>query len=183
VKFGTALERVAIVVASLALSFGLIALMSGFFSGRDQAGISITDGSLGAQFRNLGGAHLQPGQPHPVYDSDPPTSGAHVPEPVTRDGAVLNNDQLLQALETGNVVFMYGTRRPPPGLAALRQKIAGPFVPVLAAAGQAVILARRPGTIGVIGLAWAHMVRVSSASDPLLRAFADYYLDRRLQAR
>ena len=59
-----------------------------------------------------------PGQPHPAYDSNPPTSGAHVPEPVTHDMAELNNDQLLQALEEGNVVVMYGTRNPPPGLEA-----------------------------------------------------------------
>ena len=36
-KLTTALERVAIVVASLALSFGLIALLSGFFAGRDDS--------------------------------------------------------------------------------------------------------------------------------------------------
>ena len=44
----TALERVAIVVASLALSFGLIALLSGFFAGRDQAGVAITQTGPGS---------------------------------------------------------------------------------------------------------------------------------------
>ena len=167
-KLTTALERLAIVVASLALSVGLIALLSGFFAGRDQAGVSGTASQLGEQFRDLGDAHLRPGQPHPAYDSNPPTSGPHVPEPVTRDNAELNNDQLLEALEQGNVVLMYGTRTPPPGLQSLAREVAGPFTPALAAAGQAVILARRPGTAGLIGLAWTHMVRVGLSDDPLL---------------
>ena len=171
------LERVAIVVASLVLSVGLIALLSGYFAGRDQAGVS---GSTvpGEAFRDLGHAHLLAGAPHPAYDSDPPTSGAHVPEPVGRDDTELNDDRLLEALEVGDVVFAYGGSSPPPGLQTLVRSVAYSFTPALAATGQAVILARRPGTVGVIGLAWDHMVRVSSASDPLLRDFAQYWLGR-----
>src|SRR5262249_7514647 len=141
VKFATtALERVAIVVASLALSFGLIAVLSGFFAGRDQAGVSITQTGPGSAFPDLGATHLKPGQKRPEYDSTPPTSGAHFPKAVTRDEAELDDDQLLTALEAGNVVFMYGTNKPPPGLRELALRLAGPFTPALAAAGQAVIL-------------------------------------------
>jgi Protein of unknown function (DUF3105) len=179
VKFATtALERVAIVVASLALSFGLIALLSGFFAGRDQAGVSITRTGPGSAFPDLGAAQLKPGDKRPEYDSNPPTSGAHFPKPVTQDEAKLDDDQLLQALESGNVVFMYGTRKPPPGLRALALRLASPFTPALAAAGQAVILARRPGTAGVDGLAWAHAVSVRDPSDPLLAQFAQFWLGR-----
>ncbi len=177
-KLTTALERLAIIVASLVLSIGLIAALSGFFAGRDQAGVSSAATPVGQQFRDLGDAHLKPGQPHPAYSSDPPTSGAHVPEPVRRDEAKLNDDQLLQALAAGNVVIMYGGRTPPPGLRAVARSVAAPFTAPLAAAGQAVILARRPGTAGLIGLAWAHMIRVSRANDPLLREFVDYWLGR-----
>ena len=42
-----------------------------------------------------------PVSPGPAYDSNPPTSGAHVPVPVTRDQAQLTDDQLLQALQVG----------------------------------------------------------------------------------
>jgi hypothetical protein len=179
VKFATtALERVAIIVASLALSFGLIALLSGFFAGRDQAGVSTSQSGPGSAFPDLGAAHLRPGDKRPEYDSNPPTSGAHFPEPVTRDEAALNNDQLLHALESGNVVFMYGTRKPPPGLREFALKLASPFTPALAAAGQAVILARRPGTIGIDGLAWAHAVSVRDPSDPRLAEFAQFWLGR-----
>ena len=55
---------------------------------------------------------------------------------------------------------------------------AAPFTPALAAAGQAVVLARRPRTGGLVALSWAHMLRVGSPGDPLLRSFIDYWLGR-----
>jgi hypothetical protein len=172
------LERIAIVLASLVLSIGLIALLSGFFAGRDQAGVSGGQIGPGEAFADQGSALLAPGQPRPAYDSNPPTSGAHLPEPVLRDGAPLTDDQLIQALSLGDVVIMYGGRAPPPGLRTLAVGLASPFSPALAAAGQAVILSRRPGTTGLIGLAWAHMVRVAAPQDPLLRQFAAFWLGR-----
>ena len=173
------LERIAIVLAAFAISIAVIALLSGgLLAGRDSPGVSGPDTQLGAQFKDLGAAHLKPGAPHPRYDSNPPTSGAHVPVPIRRDGARLSDDQLLQALELGNVVLMYGTRRPPAGLRRLVASIAAPFTAALAAAGQAVILARRPGTSGVLGAAWTHLVDVRFANDPQLRSFVLYWLGR-----
>jgi hypothetical protein len=178
VKWTVILERLAIVVASLALSFGLIALLSGFFAGRDQAGVSVSAPPVGAAFPDQGDAHLKPGQPHPPYNSAPPTSGPHVPTPVLRDQSQLSDDQLLTALAAGNVVAVYGTRTPPRSLVAFARREAGPFSPALAQSGGAVILARRPGTVGLIGLAWAHMVHVTAANDPLLQQFTQYWLGR-----
>jgi Protein of unknown function (DUF3105) len=174
----TPLERVAIVLASLLLSFALIAVLSGFFAGRDSAGVSGTQITIGQQFKDLGHAHLSPGQPRPAYNSDPPTSGAHVPEPILLNEDVLNDDQLLEALEVGDVVVMYGTHKPPPGLQPLARSLGGHFTPALAAAGQAVLLARRPGTVGLTGLAWSHMIRVETARAPILKQFIQQYLGR-----
>ncbi len=172
------LELAAIGIASLVLSIGLIALLSGFFAGRDQAGVSGAGSVAGQTYADLGHAALKPGQPRPRYDSNPPTSGAHIPEAVVRDGVPLNNDQLLQALELGDVVIFYDTRTPPPGLAALARSAAPPFSPALAATGGAVILAPRPGTRGLVGLAWAHLVNVRGVSDPALGQFASFWLGR-----
>jgi hypothetical protein len=173
------LERLAIVVISLALSIGVIAVLSGgLLAGRDDPGVSGQGVGPGTEFRDQGDVHLRPGLLRPVYDSNPPTSGAHIPVPITRDASVLSDDQLLRALEVGNVVFMYGTAAPPGGLSALAAAVASPFTPALAASGQAVILARQPGIGGVIGLAWRHMLRVGAAGDPLLRSFASFWLGR-----
>jgi hypothetical protein len=172
-------ERLLIVAASLAISIGVIALLSGgLLAGRDSPGVSGSDTGPGVQFRDQGDTHLRRGELEPVYDSDPPTSGPHIPEPVTRNGTALDNSQLLQALEVGDVVLMYGTPRPPSGLAQVAGGLAPPFTPALAATGQAVVLAQRPGVQGVIGLAWTHMLRASSATDPALRSFAQFWLGR-----
>jgi hypothetical protein len=181
----TALERVVIVIASLVLSIGLIAVLSGFFAGRDQAGVAggAATTTIGQQSPDLGHAHLQPGQPRPAYNSDPPTSGPHIPEPVLLDRNVLNNDQLLEALEVGDVVIMYGTGRPPPGLNALARSEGGTFTPALAAAGQAVVLARRAATTGLIALSWTRTLRVRTATDPLLRQFVRRWLGRGAPSR
>lgn len=169
-------ERLAIALVSLVLAFGLIAVLSGFFAGRDQPGLSGSQAGPGQTFRDLGHAHLQPGQPRPVYDSSPPTSGPHLPEPVRRQHAVLNDDQLLQALELGDIVIVYDGSTPPSGLPALARAVAGPFSAALAASGQAVILASRPGTRGIVALAWTRMLRVTVPSDSRLRQFAQLWL-------
>lgn len=172
------LERAAIGVASLVLSVGLIVLLSGYFTSHDPANVTGAQSQIGASFPDLGHGHLRPGAPHPLYNSIPPTSGAHVDVPIVHDATELSDDQMLQALEEGDIVVIYGTRRPPAGLAALATRLAGPFTPALAGAGQAVILARRPGTTGLIAVAWTRMVRVSAASDTLLRQFIDVWLGR-----
>jgi hypothetical protein len=171
------LERVVIVVAALAIAITVIAVFSGgLLAGRDDAGITGAPSGLGQRFQDLGHTHLLPGEPRPRYDSDPPTSGPHVPIAVLRQDAVLSDDQILQALETGDIVIVYGTPQPPVPLPALARGVAAPFSPALAASGQAVILARRPGTTGVIALAWTRKLQVSNPSDPALSGFAQTYL-------
>jgi hypothetical protein len=172
---------VLIVVAALVISVGAIALLSGYFAGNDTAGLSSVGSGPGMAFKDLGDAYLKPGRPRPRYDSDPPTSGAHVPEAVTHDQMPLNDNQLLQALSLGDVVIMYGGGAPPPPLIRLADQIAGPFTPALAATGQAVILAPRPRTDGLVALAWTHMIKVASPLDPPLRAFVQFWLGKGAQ--
>jgi Protein of unknown function (DUF3105) len=171
-------ERLAIAVASLALAVGLIALLSGFFAGRDQANLSGAAAGPGEAFPDQGHGTLRPGQRRPRYDSIPPTSGAHMPEPVRNNEARINDDQILQALELGDVVIVYGSRDPPPGLLAVARTLAPRFSPALAAAGQAVILAHRPGHPGLDALSWAHLLRATGPTDPRLRQFVEYWLGR-----
>jgi Protein of unknown function (DUF3105) len=172
------LERLAILLAALALSVGLIVLVSGFFTSRDQAGVTGAAAGPGQAFNDLGHAALRPGEARPAYDSNPPTSGAHLNEAVSRAGAPLNEDQLLTALQAGDVVIFYGESRPPAGLEQFAHSAAPPFTPSLAATGDAVILARRRGTTGVLAASWAHLLHVPVASDPLLREFVAFWLGR-----
>ncbi len=84
----------------------------------------------------------------------------------------------MQALALGDVVVMYGSRTPPAGLRSLAASLSAPFTPALAAAGEAVILAHRPGTTGLLGLAWTRLVHVRSAADQQLRSFILFWLGR-----
>jgi hypothetical protein len=173
-----ALERLAVVVAALALAVGLIALLSGFFAGRDQAGIAGEAAGPGQAVPDLDHARLRRGQSRPRYNSSPPTSGAHFAEPVRHDEARLTDDQILQALELGDVLIVYGTPDPPPGLLRFARSIAPRFTPALAAAGQAVILVHRPDLPGLTALAWAHVERFGGPLDPRLREFVQFWLGR-----
>jgi hypothetical protein len=170
-------RRAAGVLAAIVVAVAGVVGLIAFFSGRDSAPVSRTTAGPGQVFADQGTARLAPGQrPPQPYNSDPPTSGPHVPVPVTRDASRLSNDQILTALAAGNVVLFYGTPQPPPALRSLATAEAGPFDPPLAQTGQAVILASRPGTQGIVAAAWRHLLRVSSPSDPALRTFVDAWL-------
>lgn len=173
------LERLVIVVVSFAIAIAVIVVLSGGpLSGRDNPGISGPTTQLGLHFRDLGDGHLTPGAPRPRYDSNPPTSGPHTPAAVRHDESTISDDQLLQALALGNVVVMYGTGRPPRQLRRIAASVAAPFTPALAAAGQAVILAHRPGLKGLLAIAWTRLLHVRSAADPQLRSFMLFWLGR-----
>lgn len=188
-RLSKAFERVAIVVASFAIAIIAIALLSGYFTSHDPAGVTGSLGGPGLVYRDLGNARLAPGQPRPTYDSNPPTSGPHVPTPVRSDRRALTDDQILTALAAGNVILIYGGATPPPGLARLARSTGGAFSPARAGVGQAVILARLPGINGIIALAWTRMLpitgiaRVTGRDDGLLRQFIESWLSKGAPSR
>jgi hypothetical protein len=175
-------RRAAVVIASVALVLGAAIVLSLVLSSRDDAGLDrgrAPAAGPGELQRDLGSKHLAAGQ-HVPLDSltDPPTSGAHHPRLPTRDGVVLSPDQILHSLELGDVILFYDGARPPAELRALQDDVSGPFDTEVAAAGQQVILARRPGTDGVVAAAWRRLLRAPDAGDPQLRAFAEAWIGR-----
>jgi Protein of unknown function (DUF3105) len=155
------LRRLGLALLTLIVALGGFMLVLLFFESRDESQVPHSASGAGA-----------PGEV--VTDQ----RRAQAPAPIARDRVRLSEDQLLHALELGDVVLVYGTSSPPPRLRALQERVSGPFDRVLAANGAAVILASRPGTDGVTALAWRRILRVSSASDPRLEDFASYWLGR-----
>jgi hypothetical protein len=174
----------AIVVVSFAIAIGAIALLSGYFTSRDEAGVTGSLAGPGIVYPDLGNATLAPGAPRPRYDSNPPTSGPHVPTPVRADDALLTDNEILTALAAGDVILIHGGTRPPPGLAELARTTGGPFTASLAASGNAVILARLPGINGIIALAWTRMLPITGMADVtgrddgVLKQFIEAWLGR-----
>ena len=163
------------VVLALAALAGLVALISS----RDRSTLTTPQGP-GRLLPDSGDAHLAAGAHDPRYATNPPASGAHVVTTVRRDEVRLSNDELLTALEQGDVVLVYRDGAQAPALRSLARTVAGPFYPAVAAAGQAVVLdhlATAPKG-SVTALAWRHEATAGAASDPALRAFAQFWLGR-----
>jgi hypothetical protein len=171
--------RRALLVAggALAAVAGLIALAL-LFSARDDSQLSAGQAGPGELQPDHGAAHDGAAEP---AGGEPSTSGTHRPDLVTRDRTRLTDDQLIHALELGNVVILYDTPKPARALERLQEDVAGPFDAELAAAGQAVILAPRPGAGPATALAWRRTLKADDPADPRVHDFAAAWLGRGLQ--
>ena len=157
------MKRVALGIVAAAVALFALVLILG---GRDEPEVGTAQGP-GELRPDRGSAHDGPAR---TSGDEPPTSGTHRPDLVTRDRRPLTDDELIHALELGNVVIL--AERIEPDLAALQREVAGPFDAEVAAAGQAVILARRDGP--TTALAWRRLLRTD---DPArLTAFAEEWL-------
>jgi hypothetical protein len=175
-------RRFWLVVLGIVLCAGVLAGVLFFAADRDAADLGSADRGPGTLYPDQGKDHLALGEePKVKFNSDPPTSGPHIPDPVLRDGVRLTRDQVLQALERGNVLVFFDSAREGRALRRLQRRLTGPFEPAVASAGQALILARRPGTKGVIAAAWRHLLGVRSPADARLVAFAQYWIGRGAQ--
>jgi hypothetical protein len=108
---------------------------------------------------------------------NPPSSGATDGPNLVRETDV-GDPALVKALAQGNVALVYGSAKPPAGLADLREQLTGPFDPELAAAGQVAFLVHRPGTQGIVALAWKRRLTVTSPTDPALKDFIDVWVGK-----
>jgi hypothetical protein len=172
-------RRLVTALLAIILGAGAALLVLIFFNARDDSTFTAAAGP-GTALPDQGARHIPESRSGSVkYATDPPASGPHWPEPInTRDQRGLTDDQILHALERGDVILFYGDKKAPKDLVDLQRELSGPFDPVLTAAGQQVILARRPGTKGVIALAWARRLQVPDAEDPRVHQFADFWLGR-----
>jgi hypothetical protein len=167
---------VATVLVALAAVVGLLALLAS----RDDPDLTPAgQAGPGQALPDRGTRHLRPGQRSPRQPgSGPPTSGPHAPATVRRTGAPLSDDQLLHAVERGNVVILHGPGQDQDALLRLAEQTAGRFDPALAASGQAVIVAPRSDVRGLVAVSWGHRQPAAAATDPALRRFVEFHLGR-----
>jgi Protein of unknown function (DUF3105) len=172
-------RRVLVGLAGAAVAVVALAALVVALSARDEAGVSAPAREPGEAQPDRGARHLPAGEHVPLEGlTDPPTSGAHHPRLPARDRDRLDPNEILHALELGNVILFYDSARPPAALVALQEELTGSFDPDLAAAGQAVILARRPGSSAVTAAAWRRLLRAGRADDAAVREFAEHWLGR-----
>jgi len=172
------LRRALLAVVGVALGVAAVAAVFLVASGLDDSEVAGPQGP-GELQPNRGASHSGPAE---ASGDDPPTSGTHEPRLVTRDRRAITDDQLIHALELGDVVILYDSREPPAALERLQDEVmGGPFDAEVAAAGQAVILVRRAGAGPATALAWRRILRADDPADPALREFTEYWLGRGLQ--
>lgn len=170
---GRALRVVLAVVVALAAVVGVLL----FVQSRDKSNVDSSSAAAPGKLLPDQGAEHRPAPAGFKYATDPPASGPHLPAAITRDRTTLSNDQLLNGLQLGDVALVYaGHQGQEQVLRQLQNDVSGPFESALASTGQMVLLDRRPGTKGVIALAWRRMLSVPSVNDPRLKAFADAWL-------
>jgi hypothetical protein len=173
-------RRLLAVLAGVVLVAGGLAALALAFAARDDSQVAApaADGPGDLQ-PDLGARHLPAGEHVPLEGlTDPPTSGAHHDRLPTREGGPLDPNEILHALERGNVILFYSGDRPPPALRRLQDEVSGPFDAEVAAAGQQVILAPREGPDAVTAAAWRRLLRTDDPADPALREFAEAWLGR-----
>ena len=173
------MRRLLVLVLGAVLVTGGVLVLLLAFSARDDAGVGAgTPAGPGQLQKALGSRHLEPTQHVPLEGlTDPPTSGAHHDRLPTAEGR-LSPDEILHSLELGDVILFYDARRPPAALRSLQREVSGPFDSEVAAAGQQVILARRPGAGAVTAAAWRRLLRTDDPADPRLREFAEAWIGR-----
>lgn len=82
-------------------------------------------------------------------------------------------------VDDGNVVLLYGDERLTRRLRALALEVGGPPDGPLVAAGQAVLVRRRPGLrVPVVAVSASHRLDAGGPDDPVLRPFVEYWLGR-----
>ncbi len=83
------------------------------------------------------------------------------------------------AVRPGNVVLLHSDERLTSQLRELAERTAGPPDEALQAAGQAVLVRRRPNLdVPVTAVTARRMVEASGPDDPALEAFIEYWLGR-----
>jgi hypothetical protein len=170
------MRRVLAMAATAVVLVAALVVLVMVFAARDDAQVtSQTAAGPGTLEPDRGAAHDGRAE---VPAGELPTSGTHRPDLITRDRRRLTDDQIIHALELGDVVLAYEGARPDPALVRLQDELAGAFDAELSAAGQAVVLARRPGAGRVTALAWRRLLRADDPRDPRLREFADAWLGR-----
>jgi hypothetical protein len=82
-------------------------------------------------------------------------------------------------VKPGNVVLLYSDERLTSGLRGLARRIAGEPSAALQAAGQAVLVQRRPNlAVPVTAVTAARRLQASGPSDPALESFVEYWLGK-----
>ncbi|MCZ7542079.1 MAG: DUF3105 domain-containing protein [Anaerolineae bacterium] len=135
------------------------------------------DAAPGVSMPIQGQQHIQPGEAHPPYNSDPPTSGWHyeAPLPTGFYEEPAPDEQLVHNLEHGHVVISYDCDRLD-DCEAVKGQLRGIFDRY---DGWKVTAVPRTNADAAIALtAWGRIDKLESYDEGRITAFIDAWRDR-----
>ena len=142
----------------------IVAALSGWFAYRAAADLP------GEKFADLGNVHIQTAsEPHPPYNSDPPTSGPHLPyiAPWGVHTRPIPPELQVHNLEDGGVMVQYNCTCP---------ELVDKLRAVVGRYDKQVILAPYPGMASRIALtAWTRLDRLEQFDEKRITRFIDSY--------
>jgi hypothetical protein len=121
--------------------------------------------------------HIQPGQSHPPYNSDPPTSGWHYDQPVRAGfySEPLPDEELVHNLEHGHVVISYDCSKLTDcdSVKAKLQALVDRFQD-----WKVVAVARENADAPIALTAWGRIDKLNGYDENRIAAFINYWRDR-----
>ena len=166
-------------VALVVIVIAVIVLVSGVLnppapaSPVAQAAGTVTCGAVQA-FPELNRNHIQPHDPHPDYNSNPPTSGWHWPNP--QDWGIYTvqqfQEQLIHNLEHGGIVIQYNN---------LPSSDVERLTNLVNRDSYHMILAPYSGLTGGVKVAytaWTHLQTCDGVDENAIRAFVNAFRDK-----
>jgi len=165
-------------IAVAVVALGLIVIASGVLNRpapaqAAQAAGPVTCGAV-QTFPEQSRDHIQPHAPHPDYNSNPPTSGWHWPNP--QDWGIYTNqqfqEQLVHNLEHGGIVIQYNSLSP-----SDVQRLTD----LVGRDAYHMVLAPYPGLpsgVQVATTAWTHLQTCDGVDENAIRAFVNAFRDK-----
>lgn len=127
----------------------------------------------GVAYPDLGGLHIPPGSPRPDYNSNPPTSGPHYPEPAKWGiyDRELADEQLVHNLEHGGIWISYRDPADQELITKLKD-IADDY-------SLKVIMTPRPQDDSAIAVAaWGRLLKLDAFDDGQIRGFIKAFINK-----
>lgn len=110
--------------------------------------------------------HIDPGDPHPAYNSNPPTGGWHYPTPIQSGiyDEELIDEQIVHNLEHGHIWITYR--------ADLDQAVVNKLADIANDVGSQIVMSPRPANNAPITLsAWQYLLELDSLDEDLINQF------------
>jgi hypothetical protein len=175
----------AVVVGVVAL-IALVVMQSGVLSPAPTVALAST-GTCGSvqSFPSLGQDHINPGDPHPPYNSNPPTSGWHWPAP--QNWGIYSQpqvqEQILHNLEHGGVNIQYKDLNGPEVQRLVNLVHADPYKLILAPypglpSDVKIALTVWNGPNGITAQQVGRVLYCTGVDENAIRAFINAYRDK-----